>query len=158
MPATVGELLEQAQREAWDLARARADLKPGSPMIRARQTWPTVREHLEAWPTLANAGHTTLGLIAEWPPSQHRRIPLEDTLRGLVTAGEIRSRRGRTTETTESTSLDQGVARIARLIQAAGDLLADADRPRDPEDWARVESKVLAGVGDHRAHDPGSPR
>ena len=144
MAANLGQLLEQAQREAWELARARAELSPGERMVRTRQTWPTLREHLQAWPALAGAGHTTLGLIAPWPPIDSRRTSLEATLRSLVVTSETRAHPAGPAGTAGRTDTEHGVARIARLIGATGDLLATNDRPYDPEDLARVESKVLA--------------
>ena len=136
MAATVAELLEQAQREAWDLARARAHLQPGSPMGRARQTWPTLRAHLAAWPALARAGQSTLGVIAVWPTSG-MRTPLQRTLErwsDQTPSQDLRS----PARASLGQEPDPGVDRITHLVAAVGDLLTDARPARDEEDLTRV--------------------
>lgn len=143
MAATVGELLEQAQRAAWDLARARADLQPGSPMVRARQTWPTLRAHLAAWPALARAGQSTLGVIAVWPTTSWRRTPLQRTLERWSDQTPSRDLRS-PARPDLGQEPDPGVDRITHLVAAVGDILTAARPTRDEEDLTRVESKILA--------------
>lgn len=133
MAATVGDLLEAAQRHAWDLARDQP-LGRAYPNVRAVQVWPRLRAHLAGWPALAQAAEHALSAMPA--PNAGAPIPIAGQLRAL----QAWTRPG---------DPDPAIARITHLLGAAGDLLAGervATRVATLTDASRAQSRILAAV------------
>lgn len=137
-PASVGELLEGAQRRAWDLAVSLPSLL-GSPhrQDRVRMAAGQVREQLVAWPALAAAAAHALASVPLGPQDDATMAPLVTAVAQLgaahvpvavgdaVPSGELR--------------------RITALLGAAGDLMADTPWSLDTDGWrdaAAVRDKI----------------
>lgn len=133
-PASVGELLEQAQRQAWDLT---VNLPPPGEVDRVRTAADRVRAHLGAWPGLIeSAGHLL------------RSIPLPDRDRRAMAQLTVAVERlGQTVPPRRSQKVhpDERMTRIASLLAAAGDLLTDSVPQGDSgarQDALAVRDKV----------------
>jgi hypothetical protein len=131
-PATAGQLLEDLQRQAWDLATA----LPERSYERRREASRNAVEHLAGWPRLAQAGLHALRAVPLTPGKQHHLALLIPALERLATrpvqAGPPNTR----------------VVRMADLLGAVGDLLHDEPAAFGPDerDALAVRAKILAGI------------
>ena len=131
-PASAGQLLEDLQRQAWDLATA----LPERRYERRREASRSAAEHLAGWPRLAKAGLHALRAVPLSPGKQHHLALLIPALERLaarpVKAGPANVR----------------VVRMADLLGAVGDLLHDEQAAFGPDerDALALRAKILAGI------------
>jgi hypothetical protein len=130
-PATAGQLLDDLQRQAWDLAAA----LPERRSERHKTAVQTATGHLAGWPRLAQMGLHALRAVPLSPGAQHHLALLTPALE-RVAARPVKG------------TADPRVARMADLLGAVGDLLHDEPTAFGPDqrDALAVRAKILAGL------------
>jgi hypothetical protein len=130
-PATAGQLLDDLQRQAWDLAAA----LPERRYERRETASQTATGHLAGWPRLAQMGLHALRAVPLSPGGQHHLALLTPALERVA---------GRPVKGIA----DPRVARMADLLGAVGDLLDDEPAAFGPDerDALAVRAKILAGI------------
>ena len=130
-PATAGQLLEDLQRQAWDLAAA----LPEHRHERHKLATQHAAGHLAGWPRLAQMGLHALRAVPLSPGGHHHVVLLIPALE-RVAAHPVKG------------TADPRVARMADLLGAVGDLLDDEPTAFGPDerDALAVRAKILAGI------------
>lgn len=151
---SVKELLEDAQQEAWDLARDRPTDRNRHEVVLAKSTWPIVHAHTQAWPGLAAASARSLKVLSD-RLSQPGRGPTRDALTDLHrTLDRVRAmadapQRSGPEGTGRGVEPDARLVRIGRLVGAVGDVVGGSQVGHVPltaderEDLARLQARVL---------------
>ena len=130
-PATAGQILDDLQRQAWDLAAA----LPERRYERREVASQNAAGHLAGWPRLAQMGLHALRAVPLSPGEQHNLALLIPALARVA----VRPVTG---------PVDPRVARMADLLGAVGDLLHDEPTAFGPDerDALAVRAKILAGI------------
>ena len=130
-PATAGQLLDDLQRQAWDLAAA----LPEHRHERHKLATQHAAGHLAGWPRLAQMGLHALRAVPLSPGGHHHVVLLIPALE-RVAAHPVKG------------IADPRVARMADLLGAVGDLLDDEPTAFGPDerDALAVRAKILAGI------------
>lgn len=130
-PATAGQLLDDVQRQAWDLATALPERRHDRHMVATQNA----AGHLAGWPRLAQMGLHALRAVPLSPGEQHNLALLIPVLERVA----VRPVKG---------PVDPRVARMADLLGAVGDLLRDEPTAFGPDerDALAVRAKILAGI------------
>lgn len=134
-PATVGDLLEQAQRLAWDLP---VTLPPPRSIVRVRTATREVRGHLGGWPALAEAATHCLANLPLTDVDRDASKPMAAALAHI----------GPTSRSAEMDP-DPRMVRLAIVLGATGDLLASIRRPASVDPGSHSEPlrrKVSTGT------------
>lgn len=137
MSASVEELLEEAQRLAWDLAAA----LPRQQVPRVRQAAGQLRAQVRAWPEAATAAGHALRSV---PLSPVDRVGLTVALQAVDMVAGLR-----VPDRAADTDLDPRMARIGVLLGAVGDLMngePSAATTLEARDAAAVRDKITAVV------------
>ena len=133
MPASVGELLEEAQRLAWDLSVS----MPRQREFRVRVAAAELRAHVRAWPGLAAAARHALGALPLSPGGQ-----VSSTL-ALMAVDRVAALK--VPQRAAGTDPDPRMTRISVLLGAAGDLMTgepSASEAPEVRDAMAVRDKV----------------
>ena len=130
-PATAGQLLDDLQRQAWDLAAA----LPQHRHERHKMATQHAAGHLAGWPRLAQMGLHALRAVPLSPGGHHHVVLLIPALE-RVAAHPVKG------------TADPRVARMADLLGAVGDLLDDEPAAFGPDerDALALRAKILAGI------------
>src|SRR5664280_2503989 len=130
-PATAGQLLDDLQRQAWDLAAA----LPQHRHERHKMATQHAAGHLAGWPRLAQMGLHALRAVPLSPGGHHHVVLLIPALE-RVAAHPVKG------------TADPRVARMADLLGAVGDLLDDEPTAFGPDerDALALRAKILAGI------------
>jgi hypothetical protein len=137
VPATAGDLLEQVQRQAWDLAVA----LPDHEWTRVREAAGQVRGHVAAWPQLAAAAAYALR-STPLPVEQRREL-------GPALGVLDRVAKRITTRSTVANEQSPQMARMTTLLGAVGDLMVDEPRAFESTttaDAMAMRDKIAATV------------
>ena len=130
-PATAGQLLDDLQRQAWDLATVLPERRHERHKVASQNA----AGHLAGWPRLAQMGLHALRAVPLSPGEQHSLaflIPVLERVAVRPVTGPV----------------DPRVARMADLLGAVGDLLHDEPKAFGPDerDALAVRAKILAGI------------
>lgn len=129
--ATAGQLLDELQRQAWDLATVLPEHRYDRHMVASQNA----AGHLAGWPRLAQMGLHALRAVPLSPVDRHNLALLIPVLERVA----VRPVKG---------PVDPRVARMADLLGAVGDLLHDEPAAFGPDerDALAVRAKILAGI------------
>lgn len=133
MPASVGELLEEAQRLAWDLSVS----MPQPALVRVRRAAAELRAQVRAWPGLAATASHALSSLPLSPGDQVSSalaVMAVDRVAGLTVP-----------QRAADTDPDARMTRISVLLGAVGDLMTgepSASEVPEVRDAMAVRDKV----------------
>jgi len=132
-PATAGQLLDDLQRQAWDLATVLPERRHDRHMVATQNA----AGHLAGWPRLAQMGLHALRAVPLSPGEQHNLALLIPVLERVA----VRPVTG---------PVDPHVARMADLLGAVGDLLHDEPTAFGPDERNAFRYRDVRTTGHSR--------